>query len=128
MNIQSNQAFKCEKVEKKEDRILSDVVASRCLTYQPTRTANCIPYEGFRNSYKVVDYGNPKLSFYGILIMIHKSKTEVLEALEFDNLKDFYVVGEDPNKTSFSFNHFLGDDRMLLKRKNMTDEPFSFKS
>lgn len=108
--------------------ILQTVVKSRCLTYQPTRTAKVVPYEGFRNCYKIVDYGDPKLSFYGILIIVAQSKTEVVEALEFDNLKDFYVVGEEPGKTQFAIKELIGASSIMLKRRNMTDEPFSFTS
>jgi len=41
----------------------------------------------------VVDYGNPKLSLYGYIGIIAHSKTELVEAIEFDNLKDFQIVG-----------------------------------
>jgi len=92
--------FNIKKVDQKQCfRILSEVITSRCLTYQPTRTAKFVPYEGFRNCYKVVDYGNPKLSLYGIIIFCAKSKNEIVEAIEFDNLKDFYVLGEKQDKS-----------------------------
>lgn len=85
--------------EERVDRILSDVVASRCIVNQPSKTSVIQPYEGFRGSYKVVDYGDPKLSFYGIIIAIANCKTEIVEALEFDNLKDFYIMNEEPGTT-----------------------------
>lgn len=98
------------------------------LTNQATRSAQVIPYEGFRGSYKVVDYGNPQYSLYGMIIFVAHSKTEIVEALEFDNLKDFEILAEQPGQTEFALNHFLGNKRMILKRTKMTNEPFSFKS
>lgn len=71
------------------DRMLSDVVASRCLVNQPTREAVVQHYDGVRWSYKVIDYGNPKLSLYGIVMAITKNQSTIIEAIDFDNLSDF---------------------------------------
>ena len=81
---------------------MSDVVASRCIIDQPTREAKCIPYDGFRGSFKVVDYGNPKLSFYGYIGIVAHSKTELVEVIEFDNLKDFQILNKEPGTSEIS--------------------------
>lgn len=42
------------------------------------------------------------LSFYGIFVIVHRFKTEIIEAIEFDNLQDWYIVGEAPDKTDLA--------------------------
>lgn len=86
------------------------------------------PYEDLRWSYKVIDYGNPGLSLYGILIIVAHCKTEVVESIEFDNLQDFEIVGQAPGTTSIGHKLLLANERILLKRTKMSDNTFSFKS
>lgn len=95
---------------------------------QPSKTAVIQPYEGFRGSYKVVDHGDPKLSFYGIIIAIARAKQEIVEALEFDNLKDFKIMDEEPGTTELAYSQLVSNKRIILKRTQMSNEPFSFKS
>ena len=81
-----------------------------------------------RNCYKLIDYGNPKLSLYGCIVIVARNKSEIVEALEFDNLNDFYIVGKPPGTATVSHNILCGDTKILLKRSRMSNETFSFKS
>jgi len=85
-------------------------------------------YDGLRWSYKIIDYGNPKLSFYGIIILVSRCTSEIVESIDFDNLTDFDIVGLPEGTTTVPVKLLVGDQRIILKRKNMTNDPFSFKS
>ena len=82
--------------------MVSDSVASRCMVVQPSRDVTVEQYGDLRHTYKVIDYGNPRLSLYGIIIIISYCTTEVIESINFDNLNDFRIVGEEPGTTTFS--------------------------
>ena len=112
----------------KKSTILSDSIASRCMFGQPTRNITLEKYGDLRNTYKIIDYGNPKLSLYGILIIVAHGKTEIIESLEFENLKDFRIVGEEIATTTITNKLHIKNKRILLKRTSMSDETFSFKS
>ena len=111
-----------------KNTVLSDTVASRCIVGQPSRNITLEKYGDLRNTYKVIDYGNPKLSLYGILIIVAHGKTEIIESLEFENLKDFKIVGEELGTTTTTNKLHIRNKRILLKRTRMSDETFSFKS
>lgn len=95
---------------------------------QPSRSAIVEPYEGLRWTYKIIDYGNPALSLYGIIIIVAHGKTEIIESIEFDNLSNFNVVGEPEGTTTIPVKLCCSNQRILLKRKNLNEESFSFKS
>ena len=42
---------------------------SRALACQPKCTAQIIPYPHFPRAYKVIDYGHPNTSFYGLVVV-----------------------------------------------------------
>ena len=48
----------------------------------------------------MIDYGNPALSLYGLIMIVIHGKDEVIESIEFDNLKDFQIVGLPEGTTS----------------------------
>jgi len=52
----------------------------------------------------------------------------IIEALEFDNLTDFQIMGQADGTTAIPVNLSCSSQRIILKRKKMTSEPFSFKS
>lgn len=108
--------------------MLSDTIASRCIVTQPTCKTVLEPYQDLRWSYKIIDYGNPALSLYGILIIVAHAKTEIVESIEFDNLEEFELFGEPPGTTTVGHKLLLNNKRILLKRTKMSDNTFSFQS
>lgn len=80
--------------------VITDTVASRCITSQPTRTSIGLSYEGLKGCYKIIDYGNPELSLYGIIIILHRNRTQVIDVMDFDNLQDFYIMGRPEGTTT----------------------------
>lgn len=108
--------------------IITDSVASRCIVTQPTCNTVLEPYKDLRNTYKIIDYGNPALSLYGIIILVAHGKTEVVESIEFDNLEDFEIVGEPKGTTTIGHKLLLNNKRILLKRTKMSENSFNFQS
>ena len=102
----------------------SDAIASRCLAWQPTRQVTFEPYEKVPHAYKVIDYGNPKLSLYGCIIVVARGGLQVIESVEFDNLSDFTILGEEPGSTSMGYK-LHGSKRIILKRTKMSEDTFS---
>lgn len=107
--------------------IMSDAVASRCLAWQPTRQVTFEPYAEVPCGYKITDFGNPKLSLYGCILVIARGGTQIIESLEFDNLKDFEILDEAPGTTTLGYT-LHGTKRIILKRTRMSEETFSYKS
>ena len=115
-------------IEKYEERshAIGELAASRCQSYQPTRTAVVEHYEGLKRSYKIIDYGNPSFSLYGIIIIVAHGTSEIIESFEFDNLQDFYIVGYPEGTNTIPVKLLVENYRILLKRKALSDQSFSF--
>lgn len=79
------------------------------------------------HAYKVTDYGNPKLSLYGCIIVVARGGRQVIESLDFDNLNDFEICDEEANTTTLGYT-LHGSKRIILKRTRISEDTFSYKS
>ena len=65
---------------------------SRALACRPDRSAQVIPYKNWARGYKVVDYGAPAKSFYGLIVVANKRMTELKDEIHFDFMGDFDLI------------------------------------
>ena len=105
---------------------MNKILLSRNGTYNPCCTSKAISYPDFPDVYKYVDFGNINESFYGMVLILSKSRTELHENIEFDILGDWEIVGQESNIVKV--NCLYSADLIVLKKTKLTDTKFHFVS